>query len=302
MSVGSALQQPFMFNRLSRKSQVEQAIVLAKMLCLLLGIAMVALMLFNVISQFIAVERQLGKFREDSEKLAATRATVDPNKNTPRDYKILSSKPIFGELNQAPAVAAPVSKPITTLPLVLIGTFLTDGQAPYAIIEDQKNQLQDVFSVNESIFDAAKLVAIYSNKVEINRQGAIEILTIDETSQASSATGAGVGSNAGQEYVVDEAELDQALLDLPGLLTQARAIPYFKDGKSIGLRLFAIKNGSLFEKVGLQNGDILKSINGNSLGDITQAVRLFETLKQERSIRVTLERARTEMELRYQIK
>ena len=86
------------------------------------------------------------------------------------------------------------------------------------------------------------------------------------------------------------------------LLTQARAVPYFKDGRSIGLRLFAIKTGSLYEKLGLKNGDILKSINGNSLGDLSQAMKLFEQLKQERSISVMLERDKQDKEFRYQIR
>jgi general secretion pathway protein C len=68
------------------------------------------------------------------------------------------------------------------------------------------------------------------------------------------------------------------------------------------LRLFAIKTGSLYEKVGLRNGDILKSINGNSLGDISQALKLFEKLKEERSITLLLERAKKEREFRYTIR
>ena len=104
-----------------------------------------------------------------------------------------------------------------------------------------------------------------------------------------------------QQFEVDESELNEALENIPLLMTQARAIPYFKDGKSIGLRLFAIKNGSLFEKIGLKNGDILKSINGNSLGDITQAVKLFEKLREERSIKVILERGRQDREFSYEI-
>jgi general secretion pathway protein C len=102
--------------------------------------------------------------------------------------------------------------------------------------------------------------------------------------------------------VVEEAELDKGLENLPLLLTQARAVPYFKEGRSIGLRLFAIKNGSLYEKIGLKNGDILKSINGNSLGDISQALKLFEQLKQERSINLVLEREKQDREFKYTIR
>ena len=86
------------------------------------------------------------------------------------------------------------------------------------------------------------------------------------------------------------------------MLTQARAVPYFKDGKSIGLRLFAIKSDSIFEKIGLKNADILKAVNGNSLADLTQAIKLFETLKKERSLSLTLERTNEEKEFKYEIR
>ena len=86
------------------------------------------------------------------------------------------------------------------------------------------------------------------------------------------------------------------------LLTQARAVPYFRDGRAAGLRLFAVKSGSLYEKLGLKNGDILKTINGSSLADLSQAMQLFEKLKSERSIGITLERNSEDKEFKYEIR
>ena len=79
-------------------------------------------------------------------------------------------------------------------------------------------------------------------------------------------------------------------------------MPYFRDGKPAGLRLFAVKTGSLYEKLGLKNGDILKSINENSLSDLSQAMQLFERLKSERSIKITLERNSEDKEFNYEVR
>ena len=214
-------------------------------------------------------------------------------------YSVIVEKNVFGALGPKNVNATPVAKPQVKLPLVLIGTFLQPGDTPYAIIEDDKKKVQDVFNIGDTIFGDAKLVEIFPDKVQINRSGSLEYLTIDDAPDASASS-----SNSGSdtEFVVDQKELDDALQNLPLLLTQARAVPYFKDGKAIGLRMFSIKAGSMYEKVGLQNGDILKSINGNSLSDISQAMRLFETLKQERSISVSLERNREDKNMRYQIR
>jgi general secretion pathway protein C len=104
------------------------------------------------------------------------------------------------------------------------------------------------------------------------------------------------------DYTVAEAELSDALANLPLLLSQARAVPYFRNGQSIGMRLFAIRSGSLYEKLGMKNGDIITAVNENSLSDPTQALRLFEQLKNERSIKVKMERNNVSREVNYTIR
>lgn len=233
-----------------------------------------------------------------------TLKTAQPKQSamsTSQDWGLLETVQPFGELENlvtAPPSNKAVSKP-SPLMLTLIGTIITSGEEPYAIIEDKKKKQQEMFLLGSSVFDQATLKQIYKDRVEIERNGALETLFLDDSAGDSSDTSTAGDSD---DFVIDEAEVDRGLENLPLLLTQARAVPYFKDGRSIGLRLFAIKTGSLYEKVGLRNGDILKTINGNSLGDISQALKLFEKLKEERSITLTLERAKQEREFRYTIR
>ncbi len=230
--------------------------------------------------------------------------TESPKKSAIRgsqDWNILSTVKPFGELGSLTTAPPPTEtvRKSSPLMLTLIGTFITSGQEPYAIIEDKKKKDQEMFLLGDSVFDQATLKQIYKDRVEIERDGGVETLFLDDSLGDTSDTSSGEDSD---DFVIDEAEVDRGLENLPLLLTQARAVPYFKDGRSIGLRLFAIKTGSLYEKVGLRNGDILKTINGNSLGDISQALKLFEKLKEERSITLTLERAKQEREFRYTIR
>jgi general secretion pathway protein C len=104
------------------------------------------------------------------------------------------------------------------------------------------------------------------------------------------------------DFTVEETELNDALSNLPVLISQVRAVPYFRDGQSIGMRLFALRRDSLWEKIGLKNGDILLAVNDNSLSDPSQALKIFEQLKSERSINVKLERNGSPTELRYNIR
>ncbi len=278
-------------------SRMVRAVQFASLAILLLAIVFALLIIVPDILTKLSMKSQLVSRVSalSSQQAVGSAANVSPSP----DWAVLNQRKPFGTLGKVASLApAKPTPPPSPLMLSLIGTFITDGQEPYAIIEDKKKNNQDMFLLEQSIFDQAKLKKIFQDRVEIERDGKIEILKLDELGGA----GAGIVQSGGDDFVVEEAELDKGLENLPLLLTQARAVPYFKDGRSIGLRLFAIKTGSLYEKVGLRNGDILKNINGNSLGDISQALKLFEQLKQERSITLVLERDKQDREFKYTIR
>ncbi len=288
-------------DRLLRKEYIERLSFGAKIFLTVGCIAIVVWYARGMVSEVLRTSIDVKQLQQSIDARAAaavSETAVGQQRNLP--FGKIAKAEIFGKIGVPEAVSPVVrTAPVSTVSLKLIGTFVTDGENGTAIIEDSKKPgSQDVFGLNESVFGEAKLTAVFADKVEIEREGKREILMLDDTPSAGgSAAASGEGT-----VVVDETELDNALANLPLLLTQARAVPYFKDGKSIGLRLFAIRHGSLFEKIGLQNGDILKEINGSSLGDITQAVKLFEKLKEQRDISVTLERQRQDQTFRYLIR
>ncbi len=278
-------------------SRMVRAVQLAcLMVCLLAFVFLLIILIPDILTKLsMTSELESRVSAISSQQPAGVAGNISPNP----DWAIITQRKPFGTLGKVASMApSKPSPPPSPLMLSLIGTFLTEGQEPYAIIEDKKKNDQDMFVLEQSIFNQATLKKIYQDRVEIERDGKIEILKLDELGGA----GAGIVPSGGDDFVVDEAELDKGLENLPLLLTQARAVPYFKDGRAIGLRMFAIKTGSLYEKVGLRNGDILKNINGNSLGDISQALKLFEQLKQERSITLILERDKQDREFKYTIR
>lgn len=224
-------------------------------------------------------------------------------------YKVIKTRNLFG--TTAPvAVATPAPTATKKAKLRLVGTNAGQGKNSFAIIEDQNKNEQDVFSIDEKVFAEGVLVEISRESVKVQFADTTETLLLDDgTPTARSRAGMTAAETTElaedddqTEYTVAEAELSDALANLPLLLSQARAVPYFRNGQSIGMRLFAIRSGSLYEKLGMKNGDIITAVNENSLSDPTQALRLFEQLKNERSIKVKMERNNISREVDYTIR
>lgn len=287
-------------HRLFRRSSVKRLVVVLKLLLAITVVVAIAAIAFSAWSVIDATSDTVTRIDREIAQVAKSTTEASPAPEAPKSYGIIARRSIFGEIGATPAPATRATPPPqkTEMPLVLIGTFTSEIGEPYAIIGHIKKKSEDVFEIQDTVFDEAELIKILSDRVELKRDGKTEILTLDDLPGGGSASDS---DSSGVIFTVDENELDAALDNLPLLLTQARAVPYFKEGRSVGLRLFAIKRGSLFEKIGLKNGDILKSINGNDMGDLTQAVKLFEKLKEERDITLTLERNRQPQIFKYRI-
>ncbi len=119
---------------------------------------------------------------------------------------------------------------------------------------------------------------------------------------AAAASGERIRKTADNKYVIDRREVERTVENMNEVFTQARAVPHFEDGKTTGFRVFAIKPGSVFEKVGLQNGDIVQRVNGVELTDPTKAMSLFTELQNEGHIALDLQRNKQSKSFSYEIR
>ncbi len=105
------------------------------------------------------------------------------------------------------------------------------------------------------------------------------------------------------KFVVDKSLLDGALGNLESFAGQLRVVPH-KDasGNIDGFRLSAIRKGSLFEKLGIKNGDILHAVNGSPLTSTEGALSLYQSLRNERSFNFDISRRNTRQSLEYEVR
>lgn len=236
-----------------------------------------------------------------------------------------SAKPVAEEVVVQPEIK------LTDLRLKLWGVAVRGPKNSYAIIEEEKKREQGVYRVGSEVPGGAKVKAVEWDKVILDVAGKDEILEIQEgmtggvmaapspfsalatgsaPSPGSSATAALGQTGGGQgvqvisptEYVVDRSEVDTALENMSQLFTQIRAVPHFEGGESTGFRLFAIRRGSIFDKIGLKNGDIIRSINGQVMNDPTRALGLLEELRNVSDLTVQVTRNRKDETLNYSVR
>ncbi|MGB9766939.1 MAG: type II secretion system protein GspC [Sulfurihydrogenibium sp.] len=98
---------------------------------------------------------------------------------------------------------------------------------------------------------------------------------------------------------IPKSELERITAD-PGIMfTQIRLIPYVENGQTKGFRFDWIQDGSLFQKMGLQVGDVLVAINNQQINSGEDAFRILQIIRNEPNFKVTILRNGKTMELNY---
>lgn len=273
-------------------ASVEGRVFLLGKFCLLIA---VYFSFFTAKGCIVAQSRSLRAFELSSSMDLADAKVKEPLSS----YDIILRRNVFGQQGNETVEKKQETTQASNLDLRLVGTRIGSDGGSFAILENTKTKEQDVFELNEMIFEQGKLMEVMPETVKVEFQGRLETLALLEGESGLSEESP--VQTDGDTIVVSEEELSKELANLPRLLSQARAVPFFRNGQSIGMRLFAIRRGSLYEKVGLKNGDILLSINDNSLSDPTQALKLFEELKNQEQLAVKVERNGKEKSLNYSI-
>jgi general secretion pathway protein C len=68
------------------------------------------------------------------------------------------------------------------------------------------------------------------------------------------------------------------------IFSQARILPRYEDGQMVGIQVSKIEPGSLFEDVGLQDGDTITAVNGEPLDNPAASKNLLDALRRGESI------------------
>ena len=164
------------------------------------------------------------------------------------------------------------------------------------------------YAIGDDVSGGGRIARIEQKKVCMEDGTCIcigeQAAPVAQGAPAANAAGDGqVEKLSDNKYAVDKSLLDGALGNLESFAGQLRVVPH-KDasGNVDGFRLSAIRKGSLFEKLGIKNGDILHAVNGSPLTSTEGALSLYQSLRNERSFNFDISRRNTRQSLEYEVR
>jgi type II secretion system protein C len=92
------------------------------------------------------------------------------------------------------------------------------------------------------------------------------------------------------KFAVSRAEVQQTMENPAQFFSQMRAMPHFVNGKTDGFSISQVAPGSVFQQLGLQDGDLLTSIQGQPVTNPMQAMGLIQAVKTASAIDLTVNR------------
>jgi len=152
----------------------------------------------------------------------------------------------------------------------LRGTVNAGMENAMAVIENKEERNQKLYRVG-NVIAGGVLSKILKEKVFIRIDGSDYVLTMDSTSFHEEEDGSVV--------IVSRQDLKKALEDVKNFMSQVRIKPHVFDDGTGGLLAQDIRQGSLFDKLGFKNGDIIQNINGAVIKSPHKLAAIHEGLK-----------------------
>ena len=123
-------------------------------------------------------------------------------------------------------------------------------------------------------------------------EGGVEQSELDSNIQQISET----------SYAVNRTLVDRLLSNQAELMRTARVIPHEVDGRVVGVKIYGIRRSSVLGRLGIQNGDMLRSLNGYDLTEPDRVLEAYTRLRSADRLSLSIERRGAPVAMDYQIR
>jgi len=244
---------------------------------------------------------------DDAPPPVARERGADPTERSWEDRQVILERNLFNASVLAPAEpVAPVAEEDleeTKLPLALLGTAAAgDPALSWAAVEDREERVHLVVQVGDVLKDRAQVVRIERGRLVLQNGPRREELSLQEDERGGGSRVASRrsvrparparASRTAQElrervrrlsdsrFEVDREDVQETVRNPAELFSQARILPKYEEGQMVGVQLNSVKDGSLFEDIGIESGDTITQLNGISIDSPEQSAALLRELAE----------------------
>lgn len=219
-------------------------------------------------------------------------------------------------------IEKPVSASLAQILNKLVLKGITSGAYYFATIYHKQKRVEEVFIFGDEVFDTGAVISGFVTQRKpiriliklVDEIGSLLLHPLSETEKIAKKSKSQkkaekalrgktdskkiAGSSAfatkssysknGTDYFISSAEVDQELNNFPRLLNQARVVPFMQNGIISGFQIKLIEKGSLYDRMGFINKDIIQDVNGEFLDTPEKAMKLLSALRNEREISVSI--------------
>jgi general secretion pathway protein C len=180
-----------------------------------------------------------------------------------------------------------------------------------------------------STVDGSRILAVYPSSVVVSSSsGACQLLMFEEEDASSVSVPAvanrpalvpsnpanarnaglsdaeldeGIEKISDSKFNIQRSLVDKALANQGSLMRAARVIPHEENGRVVGVKLYGIRRNSLLGRLGVRNGDMLRTINGFSMTSPDTALEAYSVLRTADKLSLAIKRQNNEMTIDYNI-
>ncbi|MEM9067407.1 MAG: type II secretion system protein GspC [Myxococcota bacterium] len=118
---------------------------------------------------------------------------------------------------------------------------------------------------------------------------------------ASADLEAGISRNSDSNFTIQRSLVDRILENQGELMRTARIIPHEDGGRVVGVKVYGIRRNSLLGRLGVQNGDMLRTINGYDMSSPDSALEAYARLRSADHLTLSVVRRGQPMTIDYNI-
>ncbi len=195
--------------------------------------------------------------------------------------------------------------PLTQFKLKAI--YSQNDHSGWVVIEDKSNSKNHILKQEEEI-NGYKLVEIFDKFAFFKKYG--KKYKLELTKEESKVSYAIENTQDTQEDIVVNNDstivsrdyLNSYVNNIDKIWNNIAINETRTNGKIDGFKIFDIKKGSAFEKIGLKKGDIIKNINNEALDSYAKAFKAYNNINNTKYLSIEVMRNNEIVELNYEIK